>query len=124
MVMWVSTAILVVLMVVIGNALPEDYRFSRAQGLTIWALIALVGVLAYGITRSRVVADDQTITIVNGFRRRRLDWSRVESVSMRQGAPWPTLTTRDDERIALFAIQGSDGESAREAVRWLRGRLS
>jgi len=124
LVMWMSTAVLVVMMIVIGNAMPTDYRFTRSQALTLWGLIALVALLAYGISRSRVVAEKGTITVVNGFRRRRLAWSEVASIVMRDGAPWPTLTTHDDRRVALFAIQGSDGDSAREAVRWLQGRLS
>ena len=35
---------------------------------------------------------------------------------MNTGAPWPTLVTRDDERVMLFAIQRSDGASYRGAV--------
>ena len=42
---------------------------------------------------------------------------------MNPGAPWPTLVTKDDERVNLFAIQGSDGRYARDAVEYLRGRM-
>ena len=42
---------------------------------------------------------------------------------MNSGAPWPTLVTKDDERVMLFAIQGSDGPAARESLAWLRGRV-
>jgi hypothetical protein len=43
---------------------------------------------------------------------------------MNTGAPWPTLVTKDDERVMLFAIQGTDGAYARQAVDYLRGRVS
>ncbi|MFD1860637.1 PH domain-containing protein [Aeromicrobium camelliae] len=123
LIMWISTGILVVLMVVIGRALPEDVVFTVSQAATLWALVALVALLAFAVTRSRVHADDHGITVVNGFRRRQLSWDEVGSVAMREGAPWPTLVTRDDERVILFAIQGSDGAAAREAVAWLQGHV-
>ncbi|RLV55442.1 PH domain-containing protein [Aeromicrobium phragmitis] len=123
LIMWLSTAILVVLMIVIGRALPEDVVFTVSQAATLWAFVALVALLAYAVSRSRVHADDEGLTVVNGFRRRRLRWDEVGSIAMREGAPWPTLVTREDERVILFAIQGSDGAAAREAVAWLQERL-
>ncbi|WP_293784279.1 PH domain-containing protein [uncultured Aeromicrobium sp.] len=122
-IMWLSTAILVVLMIVIGQALPEDVVFTVSQAATLWALVAVVALLAFAVSRSRVHADDDGLTVVNGFRTRRLRWDEIRSITMREGAPWPTLVTRDDERFMLFAIQGSDGAAAREAVAWLQGHL-
>ena len=118
-VMWAAFAVLVVLTVVIGTRLPEGYQFSTSQAGTIWALVGVVGLLALACTLSRVTADEDEIVFVNAFRRRRFTWDEVSVVSMRDGAPWPTLVTRDDRRFPLFAIQGSEGASARRAVRWL-----
>jgi len=118
-VMWGAFVVLVVLTVAIGSRLPEDYRFSTSQAGTIWALVGVVGLLALACTLSRVTADDEGIVFVNAFRRRSLSWDEVALVSMRDGAPWPTLVTRDDRRFPLFAIQGSEGPSARRAVAWL-----
>lgn len=123
LILWLSTAILVVLMVVIGRALPEEVTFTVAQVATLWAIIGVVALLAYAVSRSRVRADGEGLTIINGFRRRRVPWGTIAAIAMREGSPWPTLVTRDDERIILFAIQGSDGGSAREAVRWLREQI-
>ena len=51
-------------------------------------------------------------------------WSDIKGFAMNTGAPWPTLVTNDDERVMLFGIQGSDGAYAREAVAYLRSRLT
>ena len=123
-VMWMSTAVLVVMMVVGGNAIPEDYRFSVLQALTLWGFIGVIALLAFAVTWSNVRADAEGLTVVNGFRRHRFAWSQIAAISMRDGAPWPTLVTQEDRRVILFAIQGSDGDSAREAVRWLQEQIA
>jgi len=122
-VMWAVVAVLVVLTVAIGTRLPEDYRFTTSQSITIWALIGVVALLAAAVSTSRVSADEEQLTFVNAFRRRVFRWDEVRVISMRDGAPWPTLVTRDDRRFPLFGIQGSEGESARNAVRWLAGHV-
>lgn len=118
-VMWAVVVVLVVLIVAIGARLPQDYRFSTAQAATLWALIGVVAVLALACSLSKVAADEDGIVIVNAFRRRRFGWDEVAMISMRPGAPWPTMVTRDERRFILFAIQGSEGASARSAVGWL-----
>lgn len=122
-VMWAVVVVLVVLIVAIGARLPQDYRFSTAQAATLWALIGVVAVLALACSLSKVTADEDGIVIVNAFRRRRFGWNEVAMISMRPGAPWPTMVTRDERRFILFAIQGSEGASARSAVGWLVGHL-
>ncbi|WP_313406508.1 PH domain-containing protein [Aeromicrobium sp.] len=122
-VMWAVVVVLVVLIVAIGARLPQDYRFSTAQAATLWALIGVVAVLALACSLSKVTADEDGIVIVNAFRRRRFGWDEVAMISMRPGAPWPTMVTRDERRFILFAIQGSEGDSARSAVGWLVGHL-
>ncbi len=122
-VMWAIVGVLVVLTVVIGSRLPETARFTTGQTVTIWVLVGLVGFLALVVSMSRVVADDASLTFVNGLRRRTLAWTEIAGISMNAGAPWPTVVTHDDRRFILFAIQGSEGDSARDAVRWLAGHV-
>lgn len=122
-VMWAVVAILSILAAVIGYRLPQEYRFTTSQTATIWALIGVVALFALIVSRSRVTADDDALTWVNGLRRKSLPWSEVAGISMNEGAPWPTVVTRDDTRFILFGIQGSEGGSAREAVRWLAGHV-
>ncbi len=118
-VMWATVAVLLVLVGVVGTRLPEGYGFSTSQTATIFALIGFVALSALAVTLSRVTADEDGLTFVNGFRKRRLRWDDIAVVSMRPGAPWPTVVTTDDRRFILFGIQGSEGASAREAVAWI-----
>lgn len=123
LVMWAAAVVLAILALVIGLRLPEDYKFNTSQTVTIWVLIGFVAVFALFCTLSRVTADEQGLTFVNGWRRRSLAWDEIALVSMRPGAPWPTVETKDGRRFALFAIQGSEGDPARAAVNWLSGHV-
>lgn len=109
---------------IIAFALPDEIYFTTAETITMWLLIVAVLVLLHGVGRSFVRATDEGVEVLNGYRRRMVPWGDIEGFAMNTGAPWPTLVTKDDERVNLFAIQGSDGRYAREAVTYLRGRLS
>lgn len=87
---------------------------------TVIGLVLLGLVLLNGLARSRVVAREDGLTVVNGYRRRRLAWSEVGRVRMPQGAPWPHLDMGDDERVSLLGIHASDGQRAAVAIRELR----
>lgn len=76
--------------------------------------------LLNGLARSRVVATPEGLTIVNGYRKRRLAWSEVGTFRMPQGAPWPHLEQGEDGRIPIMGIHASDGGRAATAVRQLR----
>ena len=108
--------ILIVMTVVIGAALPEDITFTVAELITL--ALVLLGALAllHGVGRSKITADDQGVAVRNGYRDHHVPWGEVEGFSMNRGAPWPTLVTTDDERIMMFAIQGTDGPVAKAAV--------
>ena len=121
--MWAAVAILTILAAVVGSRLPVSARFTTSQNATIWALVAVVGLFAFIISISHVTADDERITWLNGVRKHSLSWDEVAGISMNPGAPWPTLITKDDERFILFAIQGSEGRSATDAVQWLVGHI-
>lgn len=114
------SAILLLLTAVIGYALPEEIEFRFAELVTLALILVSVIGLLHGVGRSFVKADDDGVEVLNGYRRHRLTWSQVEGISMREGAPWPTLVTTEDERIMLFAIQRTDGPRSRDAVQRLR----
>ena len=73
--------------------------------------------------RSRVTATDDTLIVVNGYRRREYAWAQVVSMSLGRGAPWATIDLNDGDTISLLAIQGSDGPRAIAAVRALRALI-
>ncbi len=115
--------IMLVLTFVIAFALPEEIYFTTAETITLWIIIAAMLALLHGVGRSYVKASEEGVEVVNGYRRHRVSWDQVEGFAMNSGAPWPTMVTADDERVILFAIQGTDGPYAREAVAYLRGRV-
>lgn len=111
-----ASAVLLVVSVVVGVALPPEITFTVAELVTLaLTLLAFLAVL-HGIGRSYVRADDDGLEVLNGYRRHRVPWGVVRGISMNRGAPWPTLVLHDDDRLMLFAIQGSDGAAARAAV--------
>jgi len=115
--------IMLVLTAVIAFALPDEIYFTTAETITLWIIIVAVLALLHGIGRSVVKATDEGVEVLNGYRRHHVAWTDIEGFAMNTGAPWPTLVTTDDERVMLFAIQGSDGAYARQAVDYLRGRV-
>jgi hypothetical protein len=86
--------------------------------------LVFVGLLAFAawfaLVRSRVVAADRSLVVVNGYRKREYEWAEIVGVHLPPGAPWATLDLSDGSTATALAIQGSDGERARRAVRDLR----
>ncbi len=110
--------------IVIGVALPAEITFTPFELVTLaFTLLAILAIL-HGIGRSYVRVDDDGLEVLNGYRRRRIPWGVMRGISMNRGAPWPTLVLHDDERVLLFAIQGSDGHAASKAVQDLVRRIS
>ena len=118
-------AALVILLVAfaIGGAMPDNVRFTKVQMTTL--VIIYLGVVAvlHGIARSHVKASDDGLEIRNGYRQHVLPWSEIHGISMRAGAPWPTLIYGDDERIMMFALQGTDGPRTKQAINELVQRI-
>jgi hypothetical protein len=96
---------------------------------TVLQRVTLVGfglagvVLLNALMRSRVEATADRLIVVNGYRRREFAWPQVIAVSLPAGAPWATLDLADGTTVPAMAIQGSDGDRARTAVRELRALL-
>lgn len=124
MVAYGVSTILVVLTVVIGVALPDYITFSIAEVITLALILGATLAGLHGVARSYVEATDSGLNIVNGYRKHNVVWSDMKGIAMNAGAPWPTLVTKDDERIMLFAIQGTDGPAAREALTYIRSRIA
>ena len=94
------------------------------QKVTVLGFVGLGLFLLNGLARSRVIAREDGLTVINGYRKRVLGWSDVGTVRFPQGAPWPHLDLGDGERVSLMGIQGSDGHRAAVAVRELRAALA
>jgi hypothetical protein len=90
--------------------------------LVFFGLIYLALMLA--LVRSRAVAYADRLVVVNGFRRHEYEWPFIVAARLPPGAPWVTLDLADGETASVLAIQGSDGQRARTALRELRSLVA
>lgn len=116
-------ALLLILTAVIGVTLPDDITFTTLELITLAAILGAVLFGLHGVGRSYVKATDEGLEVLNGYGRHHVAWTDMKGVAMNAGAPWPTLVLKDDERLILFAIQGTDGSAAREALTYIRKRI-
>jgi PH (Pleckstrin Homology) domain-containing protein len=108
--------------VVIWFAFPPEIRaqFTLYQKATVAVFGLLLYAAGYALARSKVVAREDGLTVVNGYRTRRYEWNEVVAVTLRSGGPWATLDISDGTTVAAMGIQGSDGPRAMRQVREIR----
>ena len=99
-------------------------RFTPFQKSTLVLLGLLGAAVWYALLRSRLSATDDDVAVVNGFRARHYDWAQVVALRLRRGAPWAEMDLSDGTTIPVMAIQGSDGDRAKTAVREFRRVLA
>ncbi|GAA1809732.1 hypothetical protein GCM10009795_063890 [Nocardioides hankookensis] len=104
----------------IGFDEETQARFTWFQRGTVLALGLLAFTLWFALVRSRVVAEQTRLVVVNGYRRREFEWAQLVAVHLPPGAPWATIDLADGTTVAAMGIQGSDGDRAKQAVRQLR----
>jgi hypothetical protein len=121
-VIYVMGALLVLVTVVMWFAFPPEIRaqFTAFQVLTVIGFGAMFYAGGYALARSRLVAREDGLTVVNGYRTRRLEWNQVLAVTLRSGGPWAELDLSDGTTVAAMGIQGSDGTRAMRQVREVR----
>ena len=90
------------------------------ERITVIGFILLGIALLNALARSRVVATESGITVVNGYRSRHFGWADIVAVRFPQGAPWPHLDLGNDVRVSMVGIQASDGARTAAAIRELR----
>jgi hypothetical protein len=94
--------------------------FNLLQRATVIGIILAGLGLLYAMARSKVVARDSGLVVVNGYRRREYEWAEIIAIRMPPGAPWPRLDLADGTTVPAMGIHGSDGARARTAVRQLQ----
>jgi hypothetical protein len=80
--------------------------------------------VGHALARCRVDADDEGLTVVNGYRTHRLAWQQVISVTLRPGSPWAVLDLSDGTTRSAMGIQGSDGRLAVLQTRQLKALVA
>ena len=119
---YVFGGVLAVVAIVIWFAFPAETRaaFTGFQIATLLALGLGAAVCGQALARSRLVAREAGLTVVNGFKSRQFEWSEILAVTMRPGSPWALLDLSDGTSVAAMGIQGSDGLRATRQVKELR----
>jgi hypothetical protein len=119
-------ALLVLITAITWLAFPPEIRdqFTPEQRGTIVLLGLMLYAIGFALARSRVVAREEGLTVVNGYRSRRFEWNEVLAVTLRPGSPWAVLDLADGTTVAAMGIQGSDGARATAQVRQLRGLVN
>jgi hypothetical protein len=123
---WTLGLMLLALCVAVWIGIGDETRdqFTGFQRGTLVFIALLLAATWNALVRSRVTATSETLTVVNGYRKRVYEWSQVISVSLRRGAPWGTRDLSDGTTISLIGVQGSDGERARRAIREIRATIA
>lgn len=113
---WVTLtvgAVMIVTFTVVALAMPDPWMAADRivmiiTGLVIFAVLAV-------LSRPRVVADRDGVTVVNLLATRRLAWAEVLHVNLRPGDPWVYLDLADGTSMAAMGIQ--PGLATRRATR-------
>ncbi|GAA4625356.1 PH domain-containing protein [Actinoallomurus vinaceus] len=111
---YVLATVVVLSMIALAVVMPAPWSLGDRIGLVAIGLV-VAGIL-HMLARSRVTADPDGVTVVNGLRTHEYEWAEVLGVSMAEGAPWPTLDLSDGSTVAVMGIQSSDGERADRAL--------
>jgi hypothetical protein len=119
---FVAGGLLVAVALAMWIALPPEIRsqFSALQIGTVLLIAVMFYTGGYALARSRVVAREDGLIIVNGYRTRRFEWNQILAVTLRTGSPWAEIDLSDGTTVAAMGIQGSDGPRAVRQVREVR----
>ncbi len=99
-------------------------KFTWFQRGTLVFFGLLYLTLMMALIRSRAVAYADRLVVVNGYRRHEYAWPQIVAARLPPGAPWVTLDLADGETASVLAIQGSDGNRARVALRELKSLVA
>lgn len=99
-------------------------EFGATDQVAVAGLALLLGAGVLLLGRSRVDADSRTIRFRNLLVTHELPWDAVRAVAFDRKSSWATLRLRNDDEVALFAVQAVDREHAVRAVEGLRELLA
>ncbi|OII60095.1 hypothetical protein BJP40_11990 [Streptomyces sp. CC53] len=90
-------------------------RLSSAERVSFVFTAALFYGVLILLSRPKVVADDEGVTVVNLTRTRRLAWAEILRVNLRVGDPWVFLDLSDGTSLPALGIQPGIGKA--QAIR-------
>lgn len=106
-------AVTAVTFTVVALIVPAPWS-AADRGVMIGTGLVILGVLML-LSRPKVVAAPDGVTVVNLTTRRRLEWAEVLHVNLRPGDPWVYLDLADGTSLAAMGIQ--PGIARRQATR-------
>ena len=107
---------LVILVVITSIAWLLEVSPGERLSFVITALLCF-GVLLL-LSRPKVTADQDGVTVVNLTTRRRLEWAEIIQVNLRPGDPWVLLDLADGTTLPAMGIQ--PGIAKQQAIRDVR----
>ncbi|MCX5224964.1 PH domain-containing protein [Streptomyces sp. NBC_00233] len=111
----------VVIFAVISVVAVMLERLGPGERASFFFTAALISGALVLLSRPKVVADDEGVTVVNITRTRRLAWAEILKVNLRPGDPWVFLDLSDGTSLPALGIQpGIAKESAIRDARALR----
>ncbi|MFF5789563.1 PH domain-containing protein [Streptomyces sp. NPDC012693] len=114
------TAGVVMFVVITAVALMLE-RLGPGERLSFVFTAALLSGVLVLLSRPKVVADDEGVTVVNITRTRRLAWAEILKVNLRPGDAWVFLDLSDGTSLPALGIQpGIAKEAAIRDARALR----
>ncbi|WP_035861933.1 PH domain-containing protein [Cryptosporangium arvum] len=87
-------------------------------GMVFLGVLLAGGVLS--LTRPRIVADAEQVTVRNVVGGVTVPWTLVRGVRFDRHSPWAALELLNDELVSVLAVQAADKHRAVDAVRGLR----
>jgi hypothetical protein len=116
-----AAAVLSFMLVFLWAMLPAPVKadFSWAERITVLIFFAGVMVVLNGVFRTKALADETGLTVVNGYHAQHFDWAELVRVSLTRNRPWALIDLADGETVAVMAIATSDGDRATAAARRL-----
>ena len=116
------TAAIAFLWLMLPGEVQDD--FTAFELITLVAFFVAVLVVLFAVYRSSATADEDGLTVVNGYRTHRYRWAEIVRVSLSPNRPWALIDLADGETMSVLAIQGSDGERAVRSARELAAVLA
>ncbi|OLR94629.1 PH domain-containing protein [Actinokineospora bangkokensis] len=116
----VFVALFTVVAVLLGGDTSTGVYFRLSDQLAMVGIGVLLACGALWLTRPRVSADADGVTVRNLLGSTRFDWASVVGISFPDGASWARLELPDDEYVPVMAVQAVDGDRAVAAIREMR----
>jgi hypothetical protein len=104
----------VMFLVITAVALTLEQLGPGERASFVFTALLFFGVLAL-LSRPKVVADEDGVTVVNLTRTRRLSWAEILRVNLRVGDPWVFLDLSDGTSMPALGIQ--PGIAKQQAIR-------